>query len=60
MAKSQNDGGERVVELLEKMLVLQMHSMGATQDRWSSEIVGQFAVEDRISGEAHAWVSRPL
>lgn len=33
MAKSKKEDGDRVVELLEKLLVLQMHSMGATQDQ---------------------------
>jgi len=33
MAKSKKEDGDRAVELLEKLLVLQMHSMGATQDQ---------------------------
>lgn len=34
MAKGNRDGsGDRVAELLEKLLVMQMHAMGATQDQ---------------------------
>lgn len=33
MAKAKKEGDDRAVELLEKLLVLQMHTMGATQDQ---------------------------
>ncbi|WP_018972827.1 hypothetical protein [Rudaea cellulosilytica] len=33
MAKSKKEDGERAVELLEKLLVFQMYSMGATQSQ---------------------------
>ena len=33
MTKAKKEDGDRSIELLEKLLVLQMHSMGATQDQ---------------------------
>lgn len=34
MAKANRDGGsDRTTELLEKLLVMQMHAMGSTQDQ---------------------------
>ena len=39
MAKANRDSlGDRVSELLEKLLVMQMHAMGATQDQIAKTI----------------------
>jgi len=46
MPKSKKDEKGRTIELLEKLLLMQMHSMGATQ--------GQIA---RVMGKQKAWVN---
>jgi hypothetical protein len=50
MAKENKDGsGDRVTELLEKLLVMQMHAMGATQDQIAKTV-----------GRQKLWVNRLL
>ena len=49
MPKKRHQPGQRDIELLEKLLVVQLHSLGATQ--------GQIA---RVVGRQKAWVNALL
>jgi hypothetical protein len=49
MPRAKRDDGEQVTELLQKLLVLQMHAMGATQERIAKAV-----------GRQTAWVNELL
>ena len=51
MPRTKRNDGEQVTELLQKLLVLQMHAMGANQDRIAKAVGRQKAwVNDLLKG----------